>query len=381
MARLTEGQWASLRATWERDPRKGFTWLAEECGLQVSAPAIRKACLRDGWAKVPEELMVKHAEKKSTKVSRKLAEKVSRKKVSRKKAKPEKLSPETLMTQKPATNANEITAEPLKISITPADFLPANFANAKQAIFARALLETGSIKSASTMAEVPYTTGHYWSTLPAIATAWREYSFAVARTLDFAPENVIVQAVAALRFDHSKYLRAERVCCRFCHSTDGKRQITQAEDEMKREKWEQRRNELLAADPDRDIGEYEGYAGEWYDPRKDINPDCPNCHGEGILRTFYDDLRKLTPLERAAIQGIEETESGAIRVNTMSKDKALDVLAKIFGFYKDKEEKTVINNIAINELNLLHQKLESEADELQARILKERGIVDVVGGE
>jgi len=56
-------------------------------------------------------------------------------------------------------------------------------------------------------------------------------------------------------------------------------------------------------------------------------------------------------------------------------------LAKIFGFYKDKEEKTVINNIAINELNLLHQKLESEADELQARILKERGIVDVVGGE
>lgn len=40
-----------IRTTWETDPREDYAWLVEAMGLDVSAPAVRKTAMRDGWTK------------------------------------------------------------------------------------------------------------------------------------------------------------------------------------------------------------------------------------------------------------------------------------------------------------------------------------------
>lgn len=49
--KLTPEQWADVRKHWEGDSREGYAWLVEELSLPVSAPAVRKVAIRDGWAK------------------------------------------------------------------------------------------------------------------------------------------------------------------------------------------------------------------------------------------------------------------------------------------------------------------------------------------
>lgn len=49
--KLTAEQWAGVRDRWEADKRDGYSWLVEEMTLPVSAPAVRKAAIRDEWSK------------------------------------------------------------------------------------------------------------------------------------------------------------------------------------------------------------------------------------------------------------------------------------------------------------------------------------------
>ena len=49
--KLTPEQWADVRKHWESDSRDGYSWLVEELSLPVSAPAVRKVAIRDGWSK------------------------------------------------------------------------------------------------------------------------------------------------------------------------------------------------------------------------------------------------------------------------------------------------------------------------------------------
>ena len=49
--KLTPEQWADVRKHWEGDSRDGYAWLVEELSLPVSAPAVRKVAIRDGWSK------------------------------------------------------------------------------------------------------------------------------------------------------------------------------------------------------------------------------------------------------------------------------------------------------------------------------------------
>ncbi len=53
MARMTEAEWAEIRAEWEASPRPGLAWLTVAGGgrWDITAEGLRKRRLAEGWAK------------------------------------------------------------------------------------------------------------------------------------------------------------------------------------------------------------------------------------------------------------------------------------------------------------------------------------------
>lgn len=52
--RLTDSEWASVRAVWEADGRDGFAWLVRELELPISRAAVSKRAKKEDWAKVAQ---------------------------------------------------------------------------------------------------------------------------------------------------------------------------------------------------------------------------------------------------------------------------------------------------------------------------------------
>lgn len=76
--------------------------------------------------------------------------------------------------------------------------------------------------------------------------------------------------------------------------------------------------------------------GSWADP----DPDCAACQGQGVMRTWFADTRKLSPEARALFQSVEMTRSG-IKVHMESKADAREKLARIMGAYElDNKQRT-----------------------------------------
>lgn len=74
----------------------------------------------------------------------------------------------------------------------------------------------------------------------------------------------------------------------------------------------------------------------WQEP----NPECEHCHGEGIPRPWFADVRKLSPGAARLFQSVHVTKDG-MRINLRDQDTALEKLAKILGAYElDNEQKS-----------------------------------------
>lgn len=109
-------------------------------------------------------------------------------------------------------------------------------------------------------------------------------------------------------------------CCRHCHGEGGQYQ------------W--RLHEYLdalaeaeaAREPAPDVK-----GGLDFDASKPPVDDCPNCHGRGVGRTNITDTSQLSPMARAAFEGIKETRQG-IEIKMADKDKAAENFAKLSGF-------------------------------------------------
>jgi phage terminase small subunit len=69
--------------------------------------------------------------------------------------------------------------------------------------------------------------------------------------------------------------------------------------------------------------------GDWQEP----NPDCPQCRGDGVPRTWLADTRKLSPDARALFAGVQTTKDG-VKILTHSKLDAAEKIAKIIGAYE-----------------------------------------------
>lgn len=111
--------------------------------------------------------------------------------------------------------------------------------------------------------------------------------------------------------------------CRYCHGDGHKYQFTQNE-------WIRKQAEYRLAGK----GEPDILGGLGFNPNRDPHPDCPECHGDGIVIEKLKDVRDLSPAAAALYIGAERTKHG-IKVNMRSKDAAREAAARILGMNKE----------------------------------------------
>jgi len=117
-------------------------------------------------------------------------------------------------------------------------------------------------------------------------------------------------------------------CCRYCHGVNHGYQ------------WKQREYlEALAEaerkarkDPDAPMPDMGG--GWGFNQTKPPNPDCPECHGEGLERFVARDTNNLSPSALLLYGGVKVKRDG-YEIIIADRTKALENVTRMAGGYKD----------------------------------------------
>lgn len=167
---------------------------------------------------------------------------------------------------------------------------------------------------------------------------------------------VVDQLHGMITADANELVELRRVCCHHCYGIDYQYQYTASE----REKRLQEFSLLGERDADGNLSEtFDERGGVGYDRRKDPNPDCPECFGEGVEVVFAKDTRKLSPAARALYAGVKTTEKG-LEIKMHSKEAAIKLAAQHLGMISD--SKSVNVNVSLEVLVAASMKTEPADD-------------------
>lgn len=168
----------------------------------------------------------------------------------------------------------------------------------------------------------------------AIAKAKAERAARIGMTAD----DVVRQTMAIVQADVRELVDLKVGCCRYCWGKDNRYQRTAGEFERDETDLARRNEELVAAGKP-GVKEFDPQGGIGYDRRRDPNPECPECFGEGESRVVLKDTTKLSPAAARLLAGIKQSKEG-IEIKTHSVDSAMKDLFRHFGLYKEKIELT-----------------------------------------
>lgn len=126
--------------------------------------------------------------------------------------------------------------------------------------------------------------------------------------------------------DPNELISVKSGCCRHCHGVGGGYQWREREYFAELAKWERHPNKMAMPE----IGGGFGFR-MWADP----NPDCEECHGEGVERVVPRDTTKLSPGAKLLYQGAQQTKDG-IKINFADKVKTLEMIGRMLGAFDDK---------------------------------------------
>lgn len=374
-AKMSPIQWGIVRNHWESDSRKGYVWLIEELRLPVSATAIRKVAVRDGWMKQEgrnDEEILAALHEKVAKPARKTAGKVRRNsKVSqRNHGKVSRGASETLNNGKTLTvnTRDAVEKDPDKFGTLK------ELCDAEEIFVREYMADWNGAKAAI---KAGYSATSAWKLLkkPQIREAIELLASARARRLGIDADELIRMWSAIATFDANEISQLRRVCCPYCHGKNHEKQYTPAGLEEARKRHEKERQRRLRQNADDDIGEFPEYKDVWYDKRLPPVEDCPECRGDGVAEVFFADTRTLSPVARLVYAGVKDGRDG-IEIISMSKEKAADNLARALGLFRERETKVSINMVSSDELFRIYEEKMRNARERQAMVMAERGMVN-----
>lgn len=347
MARLTKEQWAEARAAWEGDSSLSFEAIGEMFG--VSGVAVFGQSKRNGWMRGNVNVNAEVNVKAHVNVNKPKAVK---------------------QVKKPAKPKPVATIEEDHDQFGTLDQL-----TDKQEAFVREyMVDWNATKAAIRAGYSPDTAsqiGYQLLQKTPVSDAIKSLATARAQRLGIDSDEMLKMWAAMIAVDVNEISQLRRVCCHYCWGEDHGKQYTPSSLESAQKKHDTERAKRLRADENDDIGEFPEYADAWYDRRNPPHEGCPECHGEGIEVVFFNDTRNLSPAAKLLYSGVKAGRDG-IEVLMLSREKAMDNLAKALGMFKDSEPDINVNVVASDELLKIFEEKMRVARERQAEVLAER---------
>lgn len=367
--KILTAQWTKVRSLWEMDPRDGYTWIVKQLALPVSANAVRKKAVQEGWAKVDEpsgtngKPEVARVSKKTAVVPRTNGE------------------PTTIAANHGKTQA-EIALTPYKTRETPTLY-ELDEDEPRQGIFVREYIKdlngTQAAIRAGYSTERPDVQASRLLGDSRVQAAIRELRDELLSRIEANGEDVLRTLVSQLHADINEISQYRRICCRHCWGElgqDGYRRAYQCspfEYERAKLKHDEKRAKLLKDSNDVvDIGEFPSVENDWYDRRREPNPECPECFGEGVGEVFFGDTRKLSKAAMTLYGGVKKTKEG-IEIVIANREKVIDQLARVLGLFKDKEASNNGVSMTPEELGVMFWERMERARARQQQVDLERG--------
>lgn len=136
--------------------------------------------------------------------------------------------------------------------------------------------------------------------------------------------------------DINDLVEFRRCCCRHCWGKGFGLQRTDGELRMARARYAK---ELKAAQESganlvEEIAAFDEMGGGGFNATHDPNPECPECHGEGVGVPFMKDTRDLSPGAATAYAGVKVTKEG-IEIKTHDRVRAIELLGKHLDLFTD----------------------------------------------
>lgn len=337
--KLSPEVWSTVRAAWELNASPGFQWVVDQLHLPVSGQALRKRAQREGWAKVATgkvadgEGCLNENGKPSPKPTPSLGL--------------ERLAPDI---------AEKLTH--------------------KQRLFVGEFAkDTNATQAAVRAGYAPRSAEQQGSRLLSnskVVNAIEIVQCDRLNRMSAEADAIVTQLYALATADPGEITQYRRTCCRHCWGTDFGYQRTPAEFRAHEKAWK------LAAMKAKKAGnpepEFDEEGGLGYNPTKDPNPECPECHGEGVGSTFINDTRTLSPAARLLFDGVEQTRDG-LKVNMQSRERAREQLARIAGLYNQQGDDPENTEVSVEELERRYTERMAAARARQRAVLAERGLL------
>lgn len=172
---------------------------------------------------------------------------------------------------------------------------------------------------------------------PAIKARIRAANEAITAKLEMTTQTVLERWTAVATADPRELTELHRGACRYCWGKDNRYQRTPQEMRDARAQFDAWLMRKKKADPSIPDVEFDEQGGKGFNPKKDPNPDCPECFGDGEERIVFKDTRDLSPAARMLYAGVERTQRG-LKVRTHSQPAALANIARHYDMFKPKEK-------------------------------------------
>jgi hypothetical protein len=327
--------WETVRSSWEGNESPGYQWVVDLLQLPVTSQSVRKRALREGWSKVPPSMV---------------------------------------------TGGNGSSQKPLPPLPTPSLGLEklapqiAEKLTTKQRLFVEEYGKDACASQAAVRAGYsPASAEQQGSRLlrnEKVAQAVEIIQCDRLNRMSAEADAIVSHLFAVANADPGEITQYRRVNCRHCWGTNFEYQRTPAEFRAHEKAWK------LAALKAKKAGhpqpEFDEEGGLGFDRTRSPNPECPECHGQGVGDVFITDTRTLSPAARLLFDGVEQTRDG-LKVNMQSRERAREQLARIAGLYsQSRENETAPEEIDVDALEERYVRTLEEAHKRQAALMEER---------
>jgi phage terminase small subunit len=155
--------------------------------------------------------------------------------------------------------------------------------------------------------------------------------------IEIDQDKIVLGLLNEITADPNDLVQYRRPPCRCCYGAGNRYQYTPNEIEQARKKHAET---LLIAQASgvkltQDEKEFDEQGGLGYDPRKEPNPDCPECFGEGKGEIFLHDTRKVTGKARSIYAGVHQGKDG-LKMILKNQNDARTLLMRHAGMLNDK---------------------------------------------